>query len=223
MRGLDFLVSLLVHAVVIIAIVALTLWKSEHTQQPLQRIQVSIVTPAQLDKMIRQAAREKRHAPKPPPEKIRPLPSKMPSLTKPVANPRKHEQPFNPFAPLESKSDITSAPSRSDNTAIANMQMQQLSQQEVNRYIAMIQAAVERHWKVPVSLGHVNNPLVELKLQPDGSVVSISILERSGNEALDASLIRAIEAAAPFQLPQKQFEAFSDMKIRFVPLVNQQQ
>jgi len=99
--------------------------------------------------------------------------------------------------------------------------MQQLSKQEANRYIAMIQEAVNRHWKVPVSLGHVNNPVVELKLRPDGSVVSIRILESSGDVSLDASLSRAIRAAAPFTLPQKQFEAFRDNKITFVPQVNQ--
>jgi periplasmic protein TonB len=230
LHGLDFLASLLVHALVIGTITALAMWEVRHTPEPLQRIQVSMITPAELDKMIRQAARPKpvreRPQPKqapPRPERIIPKPSKMPTLAKPVSRPRKAEKPFDPFAPLESKEDVTTAPSRSENSTVANMQMQQLSQQEINRYIAMIQAAVERHWKVPVNLGNIKNPLVELQLQPDGSVASIRVLESSGNAALDDSLGRAIMAAAPFQLPQQQFEAFRDMKIRFIPLVNQQQ
>lgn len=262
LHGQDFLVSLFVHALVIITIIALALWKSENITQPLQRIQVSMITPDQLDKMIHQAsvkrhvepkpqpakpiqhapkiikhvepkpqpAKPIQHAPKiikhvekPLPKKTKPLPSKLPSLPKKHAKPQKHEPAFNPFAPLESKSDVkSSSPThRNSNSALANMQMQQLSKQEANRYIAMIQDAVKRHWKVPVSLGHVNNPVVELKLRPDGSVVSIRILESSGDVSLDASLSRAIRAAAPFTLPQKQFEAFRDNKITFVPQVNQ--
>jgi TolA protein len=148
----------------------------------------------------------------------------MPALSRPARKPAKAEAPFDPFKPLESKQDTTATTTRSNNSGtLANMQMQQLSQQEMNRYIAMIQASVERHWKVPVSLGPVKNPLVELRLNPDGSVASIRILESSGNAALDDSLGRAIMAAAPFQLPQKQFEAFRDNRIRFVPKVNQPQ
>ena len=230
LHALDLLVSLLVHALVIGFIAALALWEVRHAPQPLQRIQVSMITPAELDRMIRQAARPEpaRESPKPrealpEPAKTQPQPSAMPRLTQPAKKPRKAEEPFDPFAPLESKQDVTTTTSRSDNSTVANMQMQQLSQQELNRYIAMIQAAVESHWKVPISVGAVKNPLVELRLNPDGSVVSITILESSGNAALDDSLGRAIMAAAPFQLPQKQFEAFRDNRIRFVPKVNQQQ
>jgi TonB family protein len=227
LHGLDVLVSLLVHALVVGTIVVLALWEVHHAPKPLQRIQVSMITPGQLDRMIRQAARSKAQEAKTQAIKVPPKPSKMPSLAKPARKPAKPEKPFDPFAPLESKQDVSSAPARHSSTSststLANMQMQQLSQQEVNRYIAMIQNAVEQHWKVPVNLGKVKNPLVELRLNPDGSVVSIKILESSGNAALDASLGRAIMAAAPFQLPQKQFEAFRDNRIRFVPIVNQQQ
>ena len=225
LHGLDLLVSLLVHALVIGTIVVLALWEVHHTPKPVQRIEVSMITPAALDRMLRQAARpQAKPRQQARPEKARPQPSKKPAPTRPAKKPAKAEAPFDPFKPLESKQDTTATTTRSDNSGtLANMQMQQLSQQEMNRYIAMIQASVERHWKVPVSLGPVKNPLVELRLNPDGSVASIRILESSGNAALDDSLGRAIMAAAPFQLPQKQFEAFRDNRIRFVPKVNQQQ
>lgn len=224
LHGLDFLVSLLVHLLVVGFIVILAMWETRHMPQPLQRIQVSMITPGQLDRMVREASRHQARQAPPRPEKASPQPSEMPALKKPAKQPHQAEEPFDPFKPLESKQDTRATTTRSDNhDALANMQMQQLSQQELNRYIAMIQAAVERNWKVPVSLGPVKNPLVELRLNPDGSVVSITILESSGNAALDDSLGRAIMAAAPFQLPAKQFEAFRDNKIRFVPKVNQQQ
>ncbi len=240
LRGLDFLVSVLVHALIVGIIAALAMWEVHRTPEPLQRIQVSMITPAELDRLLRHAARPKpkpHEKPKPVPKThVRPKPKMaMPRpetrhTERPTPTPAKQaakahakpEQAFDPFAPLESKDNRSTAPTPTQHSALANMQMQQLSKQEINRYIAIILAAVKQHWKVPLSLGHVSNPLVELKLNPDGSVASIVILESSGNPALDASLSHAIEAAAPFQLPAKQFEAFRDLKIRFVPLVNQQ-
>jgi TonB family protein len=231
LHGLDFLVSVAVHALIVGIIVALAMWEVHRTPKPLSRLQVSMITQAQLDRMIRHAAKARPHAKPKPRAHARPKPaapishpaSPHAGRTKQVAKARaKPEQPFDPFAPLESKDDRTTAPTHTQHNALANMQMQQLSKQEINRYIAMIQTAVQQHWKVPLSLGPVHNPLVELKLNPDGSVASISILESSGDAALDASLSRAIEAAAPFQLPAKQFEVFRDNRIRFVPEVNQQ-
>ncbi|PJC70653.1 MAG: TonB C-terminal domain-containing protein, partial [Zetaproteobacteria bacterium CG_4_8_14_3_um_filter_59_5] len=89
-------------------------------------------------------------------------------------------------------------------------------EQELNRYIALIQDAVQRHWKVPTA-GKVQDPLVEMILNPDGSVNRVNILESSGNSAFDASLLRAIEAAAPFQVPTREFEVFRNNRIRFRP------
>lgn len=226
LHGLDFLVSAAVHLLVIGLIVVLAMWEVHRTPKPLQRIQVSMITHAELDRMIRHARSKPRPQEKPKPApRAHARPKPKAALPKPRPQPKpaaKPAQPFDPFAPLESKSDRSTAPAHPRSKALATMQMQQLSKQEINRYIAMIEAAVQRHWKVPLSLGHVNNPLVELKLNPDGSVASIAILESSGDPALDASLSRAIEAAAPFQLPAKQFEAFRDNRIRFVPEINQQ-
>lgn len=239
LHGLDFLASLAVHALIVGIIAALAMWEVHRTPKPLQRIQVSMITPAELDRILRHAAARPRprEKPKPAPRAhAQPKPkAALPRPARPHAERRaparakqamkthaKPEQPFDPFAPLESKDNRSTAPAHTQHSALANMQMQQLSKQEINRYIAMIQAAVQQHWKVPLSLGHVNNPLVELKLNPDGSVASITILESSGDAALDASLGRAIEAAAPFQLPTRQFEVFRDNRIRFVPEINQQ-
>jgi len=123
---------------------------------------------------------------------------------------------FNPFKPLESTTDVESAPTISPKAA--QVFQGQLSRQEINRYIALIQAAVQKNWKVPNIGKDVRDPLVEMVLNPDGSVRGVQILESSGNTALDASLVRAIEAASPFQVPRKQFEFFRNNKIRFHPL-----
>jgi TonB family protein len=94
----------------------------------------------------------------------------------------------------------------------------QMSAKEIDQYIARIQAAVQQQWKVPASLGNVSDPLVEMRLLPTGHIESITILEGSGSAVLDASLIRAIRAAAPFILPQKQYEFFHVNRMRFHPL-----
>ena len=80
-----------------------------------------------------------------------------------------------------------------------------------------MQAAVQQHWKLPVSTANFSNPLVEMRLLPNGEVESVRILESSGNDAIDASLIRAIKAAAPFTLPRQQFEFFRVNRLRFHP------
>ncbi|MDX8401591.1 MAG: energy transducer TonB [Mariprofundaceae bacterium] len=95
---------------------------------------------------------------------------------------------------------------------------QRLSRNELERYIARIRAAVQARWKVPAEVGVAHDPLVEMRLAPDGTVVSARILESSGNAALDASLLRAIHAAAPFELPREQFALFRINRIRFHPL-----
>ncbi|PJA31549.1 MAG: TonB C-terminal domain-containing protein [Zetaproteobacteria bacterium CG_4_9_14_3_um_filter_53_7] len=146
---------------------------------------------------------------------------------KPEAKPKqqakaaaKVDPDFDPFAPVASTTDrsestLKATTSRPD---IANIVGQQLSKNELERYIALMQARVQDNWKVPASADNAKDPLVEMQLAPTGEVVSVTILESSGNELLDASLIRAIRAAAPFELPRQQFEFFRVNRIRFHPL-----
>ncbi len=135
------------------------------------------------------------------------------------ARPKSKARPFDPFKPLESPEDIsTPLPAPAVSPSVRELQQRQLSAQELNRYIARIQAAVQKHWKVPAHIRYDRDPLVQMTLNPDGSVQHVDIIESSGNAALDASLIRAIQAAAPFSIPREQFEVFRDNKIRFHPL-----
>ena len=127
------------------------------------------------------------------------------------------EDNFDPFAPVQSDSDIKRTP-KATSPELANIVSKQLSQKELDRYIAMMQAAVQENWKVPASLGTVTDPLVEVYLTRKGEVEKIIIIEKSGNAAMDNSLIEAIKRAAPFKLPAQQYEAFRVNRIRFHPL-----
>ncbi|RMG90697.1 MAG: TonB family protein [Zetaproteobacteria bacterium] len=257
----DITVAIVLHILVATILISLNLWYPVHRPEPLKRIEVSMISAADLARM-QQAARSKPKTskakpltsitpapskPKPEPakrEKPAPLPSPQPkpqrkaktstkskpepkpapkpkpksSLPVPGSKKRKKQEPaFDPFAPIESKSDVHKKP-KSSSPQLANMISKQLSKQELDRYVAMMQAAVQKHWKVPANMKVERHPLVEVHLHPDGSIESIRILESSGNPAMDDSLILAIRKAAPFTLPKAQFEAFRVNRIRFHPL-----
>jgi len=128
------------------------------------------------------------------------------------------EDNFDPFAPMASKSDITT-PKPAARNDMADIMGKQLSKKELDAYIAMMMESVKRHWKVPAGVdGSTPDPLVEMVLRRNGSVVTVHIIESSGNAALDQTLIKAIHAAAPFKVPQQQFEAFRINQIHFRPL-----
>jgi len=216
LQALDVLFAFCMHVLIIAVIVMLSLWHKPLDFHP-QSVQISMISAHQLDKMIKRARKPPKRAVKhtiKPKVKTPQHQTKRPSL-KPAAKAAPAKD-FDPFKPMESASDVTSSAPRIDSKA-ADVFAGQLSEQEINRYIALIQDAVQRHWKVPTA-SNVKDPLVEMVLNPDGSVNKVNILESSGNVAFDASLLRAIEAAAPFQVPVKEFELFRDNRIRFRPL-----
>ncbi|MDQ6988019.1 MAG: TonB family protein [Mariprofundaceae bacterium] len=226
LQTLDILFAVCMHVLIVAAVLILSLWHKPVEFHP-QSIQVSIISAQQLKKMQHRAhppakAHKKKRVIKP---KIRPKPktkAKKPvlKLAKPKAKAktrRKVDPNFDPFKPMASSSDVKSSTIRKNSNA-AEIFSGQLSKQEINRYIALIQDAVQRHWKVAAVGRDVRDPLVEMILNPGGSVLSVRVIESSGNVALDASLIRAIQAASPFQVPVKQFELFRNNRIRFRPL-----
>jgi TonB family protein len=133
---------------------------------------------------------------------------KLLPMLKPETDPN-----YDPFTPMESDSDQKHK-ALSEQTRITETQ---LSQKEINHYIGRIQAAVEKQWRIPVAIYNITDPLVEMTLQSGGQIQSLIILESSGNATLDASLIRAIQAAAAFDIPKEHFEYFRVNRIRFHP------
>ncbi len=241
---LDIAVSTGFHLLILAVVLAVGLWHRQiQTFHPIS-VKVHLISVHQLERLQHHAhPKTKHHRPKIRPKSVRksrpksvpkprPVRKSRPKLVpkpRPVRKSRpklviKHkirpkprvEDNFNPFKPIKSATDIKSTPVVSPKAA--QVFQGQLSTQEINRYIALIQEAVQEHWKVPNIGKDVRDPLVEMVLNPDGSVRSVRILESSGNTALDASLVRAIETAGPFQVPEEQFELFRNNKIRFHPL-----
>ena len=222
LSALDIAVAAAFHVLILVIVLIFGLWHRQTQDFHPISVKVHLISAHQLERLQHRAhPKTKHHKPK-----IKPKPVVKPK-PKPVLKPQpvlKHkskpqpkvEDNFDPFKPMESTTDVDSAPRASPKAA--QIFQGQLSKQEINRYIALIQAKVQSHWKVSNIGKDVQDPLVEMVLNPGGSVREVRILESSGNAALDASLVRAIEAASPFQVPREQFELFRNNKIRFHPL-----
>jgi len=207
----DFIFAGAVHLIVIVLIVIVSWWQSVSAPDPMPRIEVEMISGKELKNM--QIA-----------EKMRSIQKKRAAMPKPkpTLKPKQKQQPvsedtFDPFAPVESESNVTEPiAGRND---MADMIGKQLSSQEIARYIAMMKQAIENKWKVASDSGRVSNPLVEVVLSPNGRVASARILDSSGNPSLDKTLLSAIYAAEPFQVPPRsQFEPFRVNRISFEPL-----
>lgn len=246
LKSADLLLAVLLHLLVLIIILVLAHWQQAHKIEPLKRIEVMMISAKQLSKLEQQAHNRPKHVksavvkpkreiekPKPTPNPVmkpKPVPKPKPApvtrpkpVAKPAARPKtkaasKADDHFDPFAPVSSSTDHSSAHAQTTRPELADLAGKQLSTSEKEHYIALMQAAVQEHWKVPASTGSFTDPLVEMELLPNGDIASVNILESSGSALLDASLVRAIRAAAPFQVPAQQFEFFRVNNLRFHPL-----
>jgi len=243
LKSLDLFYAVLLHVLILIVIAVIAFWQQQHKVEPLKRIEVMMISAKDLAKLEQQAHRKpvhKKHVikhkkhikpklkitkkiikkPKPKQKKPRPIIKPKPVKKSIAKKAAKVDANFDPFAPVTSKSDVKEVTKKAHTSRpeLADLAGKQLSRSEKERYIALMQAAVQRHWKVAISASKFSDPLVEMKLLPSGSIASLRMLESSGNQALDASLIRAIKAAAPFELPRQQFEFFRLNRIRFHPL-----
>jgi TonB family protein len=130
----------------------------------------------------------------------------------------KKEPDFDPFAPVQSHRSEQRVKHTAPHIDKAELMGRQLSSREMERYIAMMQSAVQRQWKVPHGFSRTrHDPLVRVELNRNGSIRKITVLESSGQSSLDQTLIAAIRAAAPFTLPREQYSVFKSNEIRFHP------
>ncbi len=219
----DWMFAFALHVTVVLVIYLLNQWQVDYRPMPERTMQVNMVTLEQLQEMVQQAKAGSRSKPKRKESPKKKSKSKPRAVLNPQQNKRKQvdeeELDYDPFAPLESVPTKVRKKSKAGDKQLQEMLKGQLSEQELNRYIAGMQKAVEQKWKVPMEMmDRVKDALVELKLYRNGQVASIRILESSGSPMLDETLKQAIYAAAPFELPAKQFELFRSNQIRFFPL-----
>ncbi|MDZ7825036.1 MAG: cell envelope integrity protein TolA [Gammaproteobacteria bacterium] len=87
-------------------------------------------------------------------------------------------------------------------------------------FVAAIVGRIERNWSRPPSARNGMRAELRIGLVPTGEVVSVDIIESSGNAAFDRSAQTAVRRAAPFEVPDDPglFERqFRSLRILFHP------
>lgn len=89
-------------------------------------------------------------------------------------------------------------------------------------YAALIRQTVEGYWSRPPSARNGMEVLLAIQLIPTGEVVSVSIVQSSGNAAFDRSAVNAVNQAGEFpelqKLPTREFErTFRRFSLLFRP------
>ncbi|MDQ6983641.1 MAG: TonB family protein [Ghiorsea sp.] len=226
----DFTLAFALHVCVVALLLLANQWQSERVKLPERVMQVHMVSLDELKTMMAKPAVKPKPVkkavvqPKPKPKPKKPVKPKPVLNPTPTAKPQKkkvveEDLDYDPFAPMESTSKKRVKKKVNNQQTLNDMLKKQITDVEMNRYISGMQQAVEQQWKVPTEmLGKLANPLVELKLSLKGDVVQVRILESSGSKQLDATLLQAIYAAAPFDIPSQQYGLFKTNMIRFHPL-----
>lgn len=93
-------------------------------------------------------------------------------------------------------------------------------QSEVAKYKGMIRSQITRNWIFPASYQKGMKCKVLVRLIPSGDVVSVSILQSSGNIAFDSSVEMAVRKASPLPVPKADtglFDHFREVEFVFDP------
>jgi len=184
LKKMDLLVALFLHILIFSVIAAVMAWQHQHKTEPLKRIEIMMISAQQLSKLEHHARRRPAHAKKHhiKPKKLKhhkikhkkvhkqkklaPRPKrKKKTIKKHIAKKSavaKSNDDFDPFAPIASSTDriATHKKASTSRPELANLAGKQLSRTEKEHYIALMQAAVQQHWKLPVSATEFTDPLV---------------------------------------------------------------
>ena len=95
-------------------------------------------------------------------------------------------------------------------------------QSEVAKFKGMIRNQITRNWIFPASYQKGMKCKVLVRLIPSGDVVSVRILQSSGNDAFDRSVEQAVRKASPLPVPKPDsgmFDQFREVEFVFDPNV----
>lgn len=101
----------------------------------------------------------------------------------------------------------------------ANAERKRLSKGIINRHVAMIAQKIERSWRQPLDAPNNLKCKIDIVLLPSGNVVSVKVVETSGNLSFDRSVETAVRRASPLPVPTDSviFKQFEVMRLRFEP------
>lgn len=80
--------------------------------------------------------------------------------------------------------------------------------EELAEYVAAIRSKVARHWTRPPGARNYMRTVLRIRLLPDGEVLDVTVIESSGNAAMDRSTVAAVKNASPLPVPSG--ELFND-------------
>ena len=93
-------------------------------------------------------------------------------------------------------------------------------QSEVSKYKGLIRSQITRNWIFPASYQKGMKCKVLVRLIPSGDVVSVRIIQSSGNSAFDRSVEMAVNKASPLPVPKSStglFDHFREVEFVFDP------
>ena len=85
-------------------------------------------------------------------------------------------------------------------------------QSEVSKYKGLIRSQITRNWIFPASYQKGMKCKVLVRLIPSGDVVSVRIIQSSGNNAYDRSVERAVNKASPQPVPKSDTGLFDHFR-----------
>ena len=91
---------------------------------------------------------------------------------------------------------------------------------EVAKYKGLIRSQITRNWIFPASYQKGMKCKVLVRLIPSGDVVSVRIIQSSGNSAFDRSVEMAVNKASPLPVPKSStglFDHFREVEFVFDP------
>lgn len=168
-------------------------------------------------------------------ERSKPVVKKpAPAKPKVVSKPRVSSPPQPKAEPEPIKPPVKAEPKSVSNAdALVAMAQRELAESMVAEraltademaasYAALIRDTVVGYWSRPPSARNGMQALLAIQLIPTGEVVSVQILESSGNTAFDRSAVNAVQKAGAFpelqKLPSRDFEkTFRRFRLLFKP------
>ncbi len=100
-------------------------------------------------------------------------------------------------------------------TTAANKELQN----EIDKYKTLILQAISQEWIIPKDIENGMTCKLLVALSPDGSVLKIDILQKSGNDLLDNSAKTAVLKASPLPVPKdiSVFNNFRNLRLTVKP------
>ncbi|MFP4616495.1 MAG: energy transducer TonB, partial [Thiohalorhabdus sp.] len=89
-----------------------------------------------------------------------------------------------------------------------------------DQFVGVVQSAVQEHWLVPPALADREDlqATVRVSLTPDGELAAPpKVVASNGPGHFNSSVVRAVEKAAPFSMPDGPTRYFQEFELNFSP------